>query len=389
MTPQGWLVTDGSGKALRLESPGELVATADAGDWTRGEVVPAVEQKTGAPGAMVVVSTVSAAGGVSGSAPYPGRIWLVPRSELAAPAFDVIEHVGLEKYLVGVVAKELYPNWPKEAFKVQAVCARTYALHERSRGQLKRREYDVEGTTRDQAYAGATTNRTAIDAVNATRGVVLSYQGEVLRAYYSSTCGGRTASAADTWPTSVGYEYNLAPPIQAHERECLCQSSPTYRWTVTRSADDLARRIRAFGEANQQMVRQIAGIYGLEVLEAAPTGRPRLYKLIEPGGKWYRIKAEDLRVACNTPVSGLPAITSKTRVNSGDVEFKVTRPAGSQRLSGQALLAATTVEISGRGFGHGVGMCQYCTRAMALRGDQWQKMLGVFYPGAEVVKAYR
>lgn len=380
MTAEGWVLTDGAGKSMRLESPGELVVTADAANWTMSEVVPASERASGAPGAMVVVN---------GGAPYPGRIWLTPRSDMGTPAFDVIEHVGLEKYLLGVVVKEMYQNWPKEAFKVQAVCARTYALHERSRGQQRGRAFDVESTTRDQAYAGATTNRAVIDAVTATRGVVLAYNGEILRAYYSSTCGGRTASAKDTWPTTKGYEYNLLPPIQAHQREFACQTSPTFKWTCTRTGDDLVKRIRAFGEANQHMVRQIAGIHSLEVLETAPTGRPSVYKLIEPGGKWYRMRAEDLRLACNTSVPGLPAITNKTRVNSGDVEFKVIRPAGASRLSPAQQLARTTVEITGRGFGHGVGMCQYCARGMAARGDSWRTMLERFYPGAEIVKAYK
>jgi stage II sporulation protein D len=395
MTAQGWLLTDAGGQGLRLEQPGELVVTASRDDWSMGEGVPAVEQQDGAPGPMVMVTPMgggqggAGGGGGGGSgAPYPGRIWLVPRSDLASPGFDVIEHVGLEKYLVGVVVKEMYQNWPKEAFKVQAVAARTYALHERSRGRAKR-SFDVEGNTRDQAYAGASSNRNAIEAVNATRGVVMAYNGELLRTYYSSTCGGRTASAKDTWPITKGYEYNLAEPIQAHARDFACQDSPTFAWTVTRTGDDLVRRLRAFGETQKQLVRQISGIYGLEVLETAPTGRPSVYKVIEPGGKWYKMSAEELRVACNTSAAGAPAVTSKTRVNSGDLVFKVTRPAGAGRMNAQQVAAATTVEISGRGFGHGVGMCQYCARAMAMRGDPWQKMLGTFYPGGEAVKAYR
>jgi stage II sporulation protein D len=377
MTPEGWLLTDASSRTIRLESPGELVATADAESWTMAEVVPIAEQKSAAPGPMLSVTPAGAQPG----APYPGRIWLLPRSDVSSPAFDVIEHVGLEKYLVGVVVKEMYQHWPREAFKVQAVCARTYALHERTRRQESRRAFDVESSTRDQAYSGASTNRTAIDAVAATRGVVLAYDGQILRSYYSSTCGGRTASARNTWPTRAGYEYNLLEPIQAHAREHRCQDSPIYTWTVTRTADDLTRRIRAFGQANQQLVRQLAGIHSLEVIESEPTGRPSVYKLIEPGpggapGKWYRIKAEDLRLACNTSAPGLAPINGKSRVNSGDMAFKVARP-------------GSTVEIQGRGFGHGVGMCQYCARAMAAGGETWQPMLTTFYPGADIVKAYR
>lgn len=383
MMADGWLLTDANGRQLQLQSPSEVVVTASSATWSMGAGVPLAEQKNVAPGPMVMVTPA----GMTTGAPYPGRIWLTPRSDTPSPAFDVIEHVGLEKYLAGVVVKEMYNHWPREAFKVQAVCARTYALHERSRRRAAR-AFDVESTTRDQAYAGAATNRNAIEAVNATRGVVMAFEGELLRTYYSSTCGGRTAAAKDTWPITAGYEYNLAAPIQAHTREFLCQDSPLFSWTVTRSADELTRRIRAFGEAQKQLVRQISAIHGLEPMEFAPTGRPSYYKLIEPGGKWYRVNAEHLRLACNTNVAGLAPVTSKTRVNSGDVQFTVTRPPAGSRLTPEQALAATTVQISGRGFGHGVGMCQYCTRAMAARGDGWQVMMERFYPGARIVKAY-
>ena len=320
---------------------------------------------------------------------YPGRLRLVARTDLGVTSFDIVETVPLETYLKGVVVKEMYPNWPLEAFRVQAICARSYALHERARGIANAKPYDVEASQRDQAYSGATGNQRAIQAVESTRGIVLAFESSVLRAYYSSSCGGRSGGARDTWPITRGFEYNLAAPIQAYSREFLCdRSSPQFKWVVQRDREELIKRLRAYGETNGMLIRKIENISSLEVLRTAATGRPSEYKIVEPGGRWFQLKAEDLRLACNTTAPGLAPITSKDRVLSGDITIKAT-PAKTTGGAKPKSPVAGTVEISGRGFGHGVGMCQYCVKAMADRGDEWRKMTMLFYPGAEIVRAYK
>ena len=102
----------------------------------------------------------------------------------------------------------------------------------------------------DQAYIGATSNPRALAAARDTRGMVLEWGGEILRAYYSSTTGGRAASARDVWPTDPGFEFNLADPIQASKRNDADEFSPLYRWEVTRDRARLTRRLRAHGNAN-------------------------------------------------------------------------------------------------------------------------------------------
>lgn len=412
-----------SGPGIALRGPVEV--RRQGTKWVAGGgTLPLV----GAGGGLVI----SAAGGnadevtINGVG-YPGRMVLWPRSDAArAGAFDVIEHVGLETYLPGVVAKEMYAGWPAAAYQVQAVCARTYAIHELLRVG-GRGAYDVEAGERDQAYLGATTNRAAADAVRATRGWVLTDradgEGDILRAYYSSTCGGRMASAADTWPTSAGFEFNLAAPIQARPggREWACQSAPMSRWTITRDRQELVARLRTFGERQRAMVRQIKDLWAIDVLSTNVDGRPNAFKIIEPGGKWYRLSGEQLRLALNTNVTPaapgdaagelltsiepapatigfageaaesavagpppaapaprpvvIPPIDRKSRVPSSDLA--VTGPRGS-----------SVVTITGRGFGHGVGMCQFCAKAFAERGEDWRTMVQRFYPGAGVRRAY-
>lgn len=286
---------------------------------------------------------------------------------------DLIEVVPLEEYVAGVTASELIKGWPLGAYQVQAVAARTYALHERSRAIRLGRDYDLESTTLDQAYNGATAIPEAARGVADTRGVVLSWEGRVLRAYYSSTCGGRTASAADTWPTGPGFEFNLDAPIQARHREHACEASPAYRWEVSRDRAALTKQIKEWGRSSGNAIAGMGTIAGVRVESENADGRPARFVVTDDKGKSFVISAEMLRVACNTPAAGVPEVTRQTRVRSGDLEMDV---------------GGSTVTIRGRGFGHGVGMCQYCAKGFADRGVPWREMVLRFYPGARLERAY-
>ena len=275
-----------------------------------------------------------------------------------------------------MIAKELYASWRPVTFEAQAIAARSYALHERARRRADGRHFDVESTTKDQAYAGATENSRAHDAARATRGLVLTWAGSVLRAYYSSTTGGRAASARDTWPTSEGFEFNLAPPIQASPRDDSDAFSPVFRWEVERSTRDVLRRFRAFGRARGASIRNIRSLGTIRVLDRNEFGRPRTYRVTDESGRAWTLKAEDIRVACNhpgEPDDSIPPVTRAERVLSGDFTAEIVRG---------------RVVFSGRGFGHGVGMSQFGAEGMARRGEDARTILRHYYPGAVIERAY-
>ena len=377
-TPSGLNLTDRWGKVFELatESPVEISA---AGEGSARKP------------ARIKVDGVA----------FPGRLRLMPKGGpapmaqlsggavvLASPQqpesaargkMDVIEVVPLETYLVGVLPSELPGNFHEAAFHAQAVCARTYALHERERSTRGGKDFDLEAGELDQAYNGGPELAIAVRAVQDTRGVVLTWNGGLLRTYYSSTCGGRSASASEVWPVGEGFEFNAAAPLQGRPREHACQASPLYTWTVKRPLDELSTRIREWGKANGHPVRHIWTVARLEVESRNQTGRPSRYTLIDSRKKEVAISAELLRVACNYSGGGsgaaaaLPKIARDTRVNSGDIEIEV---------------QGKTAIIRGRGFGHGVGMCQYCIDAMGDRGDSWREMLPRFYPGSKLERAY-
>lgn len=302
--------------------------------------------------------------------PYRGRLQLVPRT--TGGSFDVVELVPIESYVAGVVAREVYADWPMETLRVQAICARSYALHERQRAHTAGRHYDVETTTADQAYAGWTASSRARQAAESTRGIVLTFRGRILRTYYSSTCGGRSASAADTWPTGPGYEFNLDAPIQAHARAHACRDSPRYRWLVRRGRDELTQRLLAsLRDSSPSGGAQLVSIHAVRTNAA---GRPSRFEILFSDGRRATLTGEQLRLACNADVPGLSPLAGDQRLFSSDVHV---------------LVQGDAVTIEGRGFGHGVGMCQYCARGFAQAGRSWRAMLELFYPGARVERAYR
>ncbi len=147
---------------------------------------------------------------------YRGELRLiVDKARLRA-----INTLGLEPYLYGVVPSEMPHRWPAEALKAQAVAARSYALATKRSG-----EFDVYSDVRSQVYRGIPEEEDQTnDAIDATAGQVLTYQGKVARTYFFSTSGGRTATVTDVWPSSEAIPYLVAVD------DPYDSLSPYHRW---------------------------------------------------------------------------------------------------------------------------------------------------------------
>lgn len=373
-----WVVAQAG--ALRGEIvPGPVRAVASAGGVS---LIDRTGRVTGfPPGATVFASPHSAVNGtgtvdVDGSE-FPGTLRLVPRDDGAS--LDVINVVGIESYLPGVISRELVPGWHASAFRVQAVAARTFALERRERARRVGRHFDVESTTADQVYGGTTGMGVAHSAVAATRGIVLIDGSSLAAAYYSSTCGGRPATPEDVWPSNTARISAVAlsdePPADRNAgRAILCQEAPLFEWDTARRNADLARRLAAWAQANRvASLSRIRSIADIRAAEFNAAGRPVRFSIADERGQRTVLTGEQLRLAANFKTPGLPELTRSARVHSNDLQFKVSRG---------------IVRIEGRGFGHGVGMCQYCTQGMARRGDHWRTILAEFYPDYEIRRVY-
>ena len=153
--------------------------------------------------------------------PYRGRIEVFTNTR---GNLTVVNELGLEDYVKGVVANELSPGgYPAvEALKAQAIAARTYAL--KNRGQFMSQGFDILPTTRSQVYRGLTSeNPLSSRAVDETRGVIATYNGEPINALYTSTCGGRTEDSEKIFNDAVPY---------LRARECAAEGATFDRFVI-------------------------------------------------------------------------------------------------------------------------------------------------------------
>jgi SpoIID/LytB domain protein len=147
--------------------------------------------------------------------PYRGKIRVLSDGKTV----QVIDVLGLEAYLKGVVPAEMPSAWSPEALKAQAVAARSYALA----GLAKGKDYDLYSDTRSQVYGGLDAEVPATnDAVDVTKGEIVLYNGKVANTLFFSTSGGRTASAAETTGTAVPYLVSVTDPYDT--------ASPYHDW---------------------------------------------------------------------------------------------------------------------------------------------------------------
>ena len=158
--------------------------------------------------------------------PYRGRIEVFTNLR---GSLTVVNELGLEDYVRGVVANELSPGgYPAiEALKAQAIAARTYAL--KNRGQFMSQGFDLLPTTRSQVYRGLTSeNPLSTRAVDETRGLIATYQGEPINALYTSTCGGRTEDSEKIFNDAVPY---------LRARECAAEGATFDRFVIKTSRE--------------------------------------------------------------------------------------------------------------------------------------------------------
>jgi stage II sporulation protein D len=298
---------------------------------------------------------------------YPDNL-VLRGADASTGAVEVLNCPPLEHYLPGVVAKELLPAWPLETYRAQAVAARTYAIWQcaQRRGQA----WDVEASQASQAYIGITHHATALAAVRDTAGQVLTWGGRVFPAYYASCCGGTGQDAAAAIPGAPDID-----PLRGRNHGAWCAASPFYRWgPLERGKADLIARLAAWGGAHNHPIAAIRSLRSIQITGRNSVGRPTQFAVVDGAGKFWRLEAEQFRFACNYQGPQAPALPASAVLPSSHCDVRV--------------LTNKVQFLNGRGFGHGVGLCQWGARALALKGYGYAAILGFYYPGAALQKLY-
>lgn len=289
---------------------------------------------------------------------YPGELALTPQE---GGGFSIINRVDVERYVACVTSLEAWPTFATEALRGQAIVARTYALD-----QMLRRGsagWDVSASAGSQVYRGVQRReigRRASAATGYTAGVVCVWDNgsgpRLFPTYYSAACGGRTQSG------SVFGAGDDIPPLKGGVACDYCRIAPgeAYRWgPVKLPLNTVWERLAA----RYPILHQVWPATNVEVVERADTGHVRRVRITAGHGAAHELGGENFRLALG---AGLIRSTHfSVRVEQQDVHFE-----------------------DGRGYGHGIGLCQWGMQGQALAGKAAESILRFYYPGSGIARVY-
>ena len=276
---------------------------------------------------------------------------------------NAINVIDIEKYLRGVVPYEIgrLDESKFEALKAQAVAARTYAY--KHFGSRKAQGFDVYADTRDQVYKGIHSVSDVTDkAVRETEGVVMTYNGEFITAYYHSTCGGETEGVA-TWGRP-NHPYLQNKPDIRPDGTPWCRESNYTEWTREFDESELRDLFQINAKEAKANVPSFSSIHAMNILDTLKSGRIHTLEITTNNGK-FTAKADKIRWLFKRGGTILPSSFCRIHRN------------GDQWI------------LKGKGFGHGVGLCQMGARARAQAGQSYIQILTHYYPGITLEKFTR
>lgn len=304
----------------------------------------------------------------------------------------------MEDYLKGVVPSEMPASWPKEALKAQAIAARSYAANTMM----------LTSTAASQVYRGYTAEdpRTN-EAIKETEGLVVKYNGKPIQAFFHSTSGGRTANVGDVWNSDQKYYPYLVSVEDPYE------SSPYSNWSVTYSAADI---LKSFGFTNSSTVLneitlsktgangEVRGVTvktssGDKTITGNESDIRKLFPLQSAShynmlySNWFDIKVTkaqsnlSVQTASGTvsisQLKGQTVQTSDGQIVLPDSNVSIQTASGTVTNEDTGI---TSVTISGKGWGHRIGMSQYGAKGFAEKGWKAEQILTHYFKGTTVSK---
>ena len=284
---------------------------------------------------------------------YRGRLGVLRN---ASGTLRPVNVINIEAYVAGVLPNELLSTWHVETYKALAVAARTYALVERS--TRRDQDFDVFDSAMSQVYGGADSETSrSWEAVSATRALVGAYEGPggltLFKMYYHSTCGGATV------PSGAVFGGQTPPPLTGVACP-YCGDSKYHEWhDVALTKHEITQAMRASGNPALKNLREVARV---EVAEAGPSGRAAYIRVVDGAGHSLKIDANEWRLWVGS--RKIPSTWFTIR-DAGD-----------------------RIILDGRGWGHGVGMCQWGAEYLAAHGQSGEQILRYYYPSIVLVRGY-
>jgi stage II sporulation protein D len=273
-------------------------------------------------------------------------------------SMNVMASVQIEQYVRGVLPAEMSLQWPIEALKAQAVAIRTYAIYKRLH-RYTGSSFDVESSYLDQVFRTrqgrlndkSTKLQTAMEATSGQ--VLLTQRGEIGPAYFHADCGGKIESAETIWNDNAkSAGTNLKNSKLVVDEGCAL--SPRSEWKLTMAKSEIFRRLKMDPHLKDEFKPHDRSIDAVLVNRVSAGNHVLEITVKLNGHHSFLVSGEALRSALGY---------SRLR---------------STQFAAQDLKNA--VEFGGRGFGHGVGLCQYGARSWATKGWTYDKILAHYYP---------
>ncbi|MCY7537953.1 SpoIID/LytB domain-containing protein [Bacillus pumilus] len=307
--------------------------------------------------------------------PYLGSVNFAIESGYIRPT---LENIPFEDYLKGVVPNEMPASWHVEALKAQAVAARTYSV--KSIGKV------VPDTTAFQVYGGYNWYTNSTKAVDATKGKVLKYNNQLISATYYSSNGGYTEASEEVWANALPYlvaKKDTKDPVNA--------------WTLKLSKKQLGTTLTAstaasqWSKAKETNATDLAGLKSwlLKNKETAASDMKiaSVSSLTFSGKtKGQRAKTVSIKLTYHLKnKTGTYAVNKSTTASMKMTEFRSIMGATKVKSTFASVKNNTNdFTISGKGYGHGIGMSQYGAKARAESGNSYSSILSFYYPGTKL-----
>lgn len=267
-----------------------------------------------------------------------------------------VKKMDIEEYLLGVVAGEMKPKWPLNAYAAQAIIARTFTMEFLSRGGTRKlHNTDISTDEKEaQAYNAANITPAIRNAVKMTKGLVLTYKNRYIKGWYSASCGGRTVLAKE----GLAYKGPEPPYIRSVKcpEEKYIPKDELY-WQATLTGSEINNALKKLNQP------ELGNIKDMKVVKRSRTHRATSLKFIGDKG--------------DAEVSG-----ADFRINVGPEKLR------SIWISDEIENELGNIKVKGRGFGHGVGLCQWGAYAMAKNNKSPKEIVKHYYPKAQVSKIW-
>lgn len=289
---------------------------------------------------------------------YPGTLF-IKTVKKSSPYLTAVNVLPFEQYLKGVVPSEMPAGWALEALKAQAIAARTYAYYElatdvagRDKNILSEQSgAQIDDTVTYQAYMGFKNNTPATnDAIDETSGMVMTHNNKIIKAYFSADSGGHTENSENVWG-------DFHPYVIGKKEIYPDGSVPGTNWNYVARIKDLGEKLIAAGFLSTG--DELESLF-IDANDLFPSTRPKYVELKLTNGTRKKITAVDYSFA--------------TRIKSAWISFS-------------AAADPNNIVVSGKGYGHGVGMSQWGAKIMVDKLKKtYDEILKFYYTDIQITK---